>query len=360
MKNISKWLKFKAKDRIMKNINSGNVLAMRRMVMSGASRYVGNTGVSVNQFEIHPKVKNGKLRMKNLLVFINPVKLIGQVIFMTIMSLAIAVQPAVADAKYSLNVTYTAGTIISGPLSFGLTTLPTSVTATFILGPGQEVTPEPGDLVAVQGIFFDEADAIFGNRITFGDATWSERSLDQFSMFYTSNSEVTSLGYKFLPITTQATEGSIILNFPLTITGIDIASGEPFEYRYTESIQTLQPLTDITLTVDIDIKPGSDPNCFNINGHGVIPVAILGSGDFDVSQIDLASLSFGGLAVRVRGNKGPLCSLEYSNNDDYLDLVCHFEDDATSWSAGNGEATVTGNLQDGRSFEGTDSICISP
>lgn len=113
--------------------------------------------------------------------------------------------------------------------------------------------------------------------------------------------------------------------------------------------------------VTIDIKPGSDPNCFNINGHGIIPVAILGSGDFDVSQIDLTSLSFGGLEIRVRGNKGPLCSFEYSNDDDYLDLVCHFEDDADAWVTGDGEATLTGNLlDDGSSFEGTDLICVVP
>ena len=38
--------------------------------------------------------------------------------------------------------------------------------------------------------------------------------------------------------------------------------------------------------VDIDIKPGSDPNCFNVNGNGVIPVAILGSANFDVTRVD--------------------------------------------------------------------------
>ncbi|MGB5178484.1 MAG: hypothetical protein WBP44_07120 [Gammaproteobacteria bacterium] len=74
----------------------------------------------------------------------------------------------------------------------------------------------------------------------------------------------------------------------------------------------------------IDIKPGSDPNCFNINSHGVVPVAILGTEELDVTEIDLASLSFGGLEVRMRGNKGPLCSVDYSNDDPYLDLICHF------------------------------------
>lgn len=112
--------------------------------------------------------------------------------------------------------------------------------------------------------------------------------------------------------------------------------------------------------VAIDVKPGAAPNCFNINGHGVIPVAILGSEDFDVTQIDLVSLTFGRLAVRMRGNKGPQCALEYSNDDSYLDLVCHFEDDADAWEPGNGEATLTGSLLDGSPFEGTDEICVVP
>lgn len=113
-------------------------------------------------------------------------------------------------------------------------------------------------------------------------------------------------------------------------------------------------------TVAIDIKPSSDSNCFNINSHGVIPVAILGSEGFGVSQVDVGTLLFGGLEVRVRGSKGPLCSIEYSNEDTYLDLVCHFEGDSSTWIAGDGEATLTGELLDGTPFEGTDSICIVP
>ncbi len=113
--------------------------------------------------------------------------------------------------------------------------------------------------------------------------------------------------------------------------------------------------------VDIDIKPGSDPNCFNVNGHGVIPVAILGSDTFDANSIDSSTLLFGGLAVRVRGKKGPLCGLEYSNEDSYLDLVCHFEDDADAWEpVSESEASLEGELLDGTAFTGTDSICVVP
>jgi hypothetical protein len=93
-------------------------------------------------------------------------------------------------------------------------------------------------------------------------------------------------------------------------------------YPHLDNVSVSMVATQVT----IDIKPGSDPNCFNINSHGVIPVAILGSDSFDVTEIAQESLSFGGLEVRVRGNKGPLCRVDYSDGDEYLDLVCQFED----------------------------------
>jgi hypothetical protein len=129
---------------------------------------------------------------------------------------------------------------------------------------------------------------------------------------------------------------------------------------YAIDYSALVVLTQLSETVSIDVKPGSDPNCFNINSHGVVPVAILGTQEFDATEIDPTSLSFGGLVVRVRGNKGPLCSIDYSNNDPYLDLICHFEDDSSMWAPGNSEATLTGELFDGTPIEGSDSICIVP
>jgi hypothetical protein len=124
--------------------------------------------------------------------------------------------------------------------------------------------------------------------------------------------------------------------------------------------------------IGIDIKPGSYPNCFNVNGSGVIPVAILGSADFDVTQIDLDTLWFGGLEVRVNGKK-PQCSFEDVSGDfslspegapdGYLDLVCHFVDDAGSWSSGGTTATLGGCLLGEfgvTRFAGVDEICIRP
>lgn len=120
--------------------------------------------------------------------------------------------------------------------------------------------------------------------------------------------------------------------------------------------------------VNIDIKPGSYPNSFNINGNGVIPVAILGSADFDVYTIDTETLKLGGLEVAVRGKDKLMVSYEDVNGDyseslegapdGYMDLVIKFEDDPDMWAPGEGTATLTGSLNDGTPILGVDSINV--
>ena len=111
-----------------------------------------------------------------------------------------------------------------------------------------------------------------------------------------------------------------------------LATFEFVEYRDHDQEELIYFAIGVITGIEIliDIKPGSDPNCFNVNGHGVIPVAILGSDTFEVTDIEQGSLSFGGLAVRIRGNKGPLCRVDYSDDDEYLDLVCQFEDNSAA------------------------------
>lgn len=142
-------------------------------------------------------------------------------------------------------------------------------------------------------------------------------------------------------------------------TGAPFASGKfDADLAY---IGALSAVLVVEVQVDIDIKPDSDPNCFNINGHGVIPVAINGCATFDVSQIDTSTLDFGGLSVRVKGNGNFQCAIEDWNDDGFNDLVCQFVDDGPlAWTPNNGTATLIGELLDGTPIEGTDSICIAP
>lgn len=112
--------------------------------------------------------------------------------------------------------------------------------------------------------------------------------------------------------------------------------------------------------VAIDIKPGSDPNCFNNDGHGVIPVAILGSADFDVMSIDPGTVQLEGLAVRKVGKSDKLLAhIEDVNGDTFDDLVVQIEDVDGIWTAGTTLATLTGALYDGTPIVGQDYVCIT-
>ena len=117
----------------------------------------------------------------------------------------------------------------------------------------------------------------------------------------------------------------------------------------------------VTIQVSIDIKPGSDPNCFSNDGNGVIPVAILGTVDFNVAQVDPTTVELEGLTVGAKGKSGKLMAhLEDVNGDGFDDLVIQIEDLDGTFASGSGTATLTGQLFDGTPFEGSDDICIVP
>ena len=150
-------------------------------------------------------------------------------VMMLVILAAMMARPASASAVYQLDVNYTQGSITSGPLSFGLSELPTSVSATFMLGAGT---------VGLNSVIFSKSDVVSAD-VAFGDATWTESLLDTFSMSLFLGTTVNSLNYAFSPITSPTGNNIIILNFPLSITGTDIATGDAFEYGYTESTQTV-------------------------------------------------------------------------------------------------------------------------
>ena len=111
--------------------------------------------------------------------------------------------------------------------------------------------------------------------------------------------------------------------------------------------------------VDIDIKPGSDPNSINLNGNGIIPVAILGTTNsgFDVLDVDVTTLAFGPNGAPPIHRVG--AHFEDVNGDGYLDLVSHFRTQDTGIVIGNLEACITG-LNNGIPFRGCDDIRTIP
>ena len=93
-------------------------------------------------------------------------------------------------------------------------------------------------------------------------------------------------------------------------------------------------------TVDIDIKPGSFPNTLNLKKKkGVIPVAILGSDEFDVTLVDVTTLTFGvGAQVPDHDLTDVFVYTEHLqdvNGDGFMDLVSHYVTDGTGIASGD-------------------------
>ncbi len=81
------------------------------------------------------------------------------------------------------------------------------------------------------------------------------------------------------------------------------------------------PAYSVPTSIDIDIKPGSDPNSINPRSMGLVPVAILGTANFDVGFVDVPTSRFGpdGAAPAHDGH------IEDVNGDGLDDAVFHFD-----------------------------------
>jgi hypothetical protein len=121
---------------------------------------------------------------------------------------------------------------------------------------------------------------------------------------------------------------------------------------------------NLIIAVDIDIKPDSTENRININDHGAIPVAVLGSDSFDVTQIEASTCALQGMSVKMVGKSlKTLAHIEDANFDGYMDLVMQIEDSDGDFSEGQTEAKLSCNLKEdfgGTLIEGTVIISIVP
>ena len=111
------------------------------------------------------------------------------------------------------------------------------------------------------------------------------------------------------------------------------------------------PQTSV-IPVPVDIKPGSDPNSINPRSKAVVPVAVLGSINFDALQVDVSTVRFGpeGASPAHDGH------VEDVNDDGFMDMVFHFKTRETGIACGDTEATLTGEMYDGTQVAGTDTV----
>ena len=144
----------------------------------------------------------------------------------------------------------------------------------------------------------------------------------------------------------------------------------------------------VVLNLGLDIKPGACPNAFNRSSHGVLPVALLGAADFDITTVDVSSIRLsradgvGGAAAPNEGPPGPhsvfedvatpvagqTCDCHDLTGDDILDLSMHFASDDVVEALGLNdlaagalvELVLGGCLLDGTTFRASDCLRLVP
>ncbi len=164
----------------------------------------------------------------------------------------------------------------------------------------------------------------------------------------------------------------------------DITEGEQsVNLRTAWALLTLERVVPtVTIPVYVDIKPASWPNPLNLKAKGVLPVAICGTEDFDVTTIDPATirLTLEGVEAEVPPLRWsyedvatPYDGEPYSGHDlgpdGYLDLALKFKtQEVITWldldDYNDGDVimlTLTGNLKEeygGTPIQGQDYIVI--
>lgn len=153
-----------------------------------------------------------------------------------------------------------------------------------------------------------------------------------------------------------------------TSAGFSAGDARLILYDFSDSV-----ISEPTVQVSIDVKPGSCPNPLNVKDKGVLPVAVLGSEDFDVFKIDPVSIHLEGVApirssyedvATPASNEMDDCDCTTEGQDGYLDLILKFDVQEIVAALGgvyDGDElilTLTGQTHGGTPIEGTDCVVI--
>jgi len=141
--------------------------------------------------------------------------------------------------------------------------------------------------------------------------------------------------------------------------GVDSPSSASFSnVVYFDDLKLYETVT--TISVEIDVKPGAEPDPINLRAKGVLPVCVFSSEEFDATQIDPATCDLAGAPVAMRGRGLKFMThAEDVDGDGLLDMVLQFENQQLDPSQlQEGKITLSGATYDGQEFIGEDDIVL--
>ena len=112
------------------------------------------------------------------------------------------------------------------------------------------------------------------------------------------------------------------------------------------------------LDVAIDILPGSDDNVIRLGGKGALPVAILGTAEFDATTVDPATVLLAGAPVLLSGSGSYSCQPQDVDGDGWTDLLCKVDKASLQLQAGDTVAVLLASTFDGQALRGQDAVRV--
>ena len=119
--------------------------------------------------------------------------------------------------------------------------------------------------------------------------------------------------------------------------------------------------------MSIDVRPSSTQDRIPLQAGGVLPVALLGSEEFDVLLVDATSLAFGpeggpfAAPIHDLGVEGVLADhLKDVNLDGWTDLVTHYRVGDLAFASGDESACMVGTSLGGLELMGCAAVVTRP
>ena len=157
--------------------------------------------------------------------------------------------------------------------------------------------------------------------------------------------------------------GAAYIAEPGTIGGLS-STGQTWTQEGPMAVRILgEPVVTVPLT--LDIKAGDTQNAISLTDHGLLPVAVLGTTQVDVSELDPGSVRLGAATLALRGSaQAPKLaySIEDVNSDGQLDLVAFFDIQTLVQlgilTSGTQTLTLVANGFDHAPYAGSDAIVV--